>query len=467
MLSRIRSRVKTLLQQQFTQNLPRTMADKALLGLIGELSAHKGIAENIYGEAEVFLIKGALFMSGVRIEESAYEGVGSIWKEDGGQHHYNPNAKERKKRLAPHSLNLPHGLFMPIYLDPTSCFVLRREKGRLFLYLEDLRLFAVEYEKRPRYYDQKTSTGVRMGAIGPHRLQRQVLFEYSAFCRYFSDKTQCLYCGIVGEKLGHNTHYKKYFAVSPGEIAEVARAAYQEQDVRELQITGGVMPEQCEFDYILEVGHAIKEALDCSIIEGSQAVMVPPQQLKQIDALKAAGWQGVSFNLEIWDERLWPGIVPGKAATLSRERWIESLCYAVEVFGKGNVSSVLVAGLEPKRTHWQGVEWLAQHGIYGVPIPWKPSPGSPLEGHQTPTTAWHLEVTARDLDIWEAHEFSPYRHSSGGLHYADMARMREHARALKKRDASYDMYADPRYVIGAQGKLPDTTKSTPSEYVTK
>ena len=99
------------------------------------------------------------------------------------------------------------------------------------------------------------------------------------------------------------------------------------------------------------------------------------------------GGEGVAFNLEVWDPALWPGIVPGKAAGLSQDKWLEALEYAVGIFGKGNVTSVLIAGMEPKKSHWAGVEWLAQRGIYGVPIPWSPTPGSPLEGHQTPTAA--------------------------------------------------------------------------------
>jgi len=79
----------------------------------------------------------------------------------------------------------------------------------MYLYLEDLRLFPVELEKRPGYYDRTTSTGVPMAQIGPHRLQRQLLIEYNAYCRYFSDNTQCLFCGIIAEKPLHHGHYKR------------------------------------------------------------------------------------------------------------------------------------------------------------------------------------------------------------------------------------------------------------------
>lgn len=430
-------------------------SDSALLSLLGKIVSQPGLAERAYGEGEVFLIKGGPFLSGVKLDESAHDGVGTEWKEDQGQHHYNPSAGLRRPRLVPYAAHFPHGFYSPLFLNPTSPFILKREGGTLYLYLDELRLLPLELEKRPAYYSRTTSTGVPMGHIGPHRLKRQVLFEYNAYCKFFSDNTQCLFCGIISEKPLHHSHYQAHFVASPLEVAEVAEAAYEEGNCTELQITGGVLPGRAEVPYMLEVGRAIKDRLGVDSIPGSQAVLVPPSNLEEIDALREAGWEGVAFNLEVWDSKLWPGMAPGKAATISQDSWLEALEYSVGIFGKGQVNSVLVAGLEPKRSHWEGVEWLAQRGIYGVPIPWNPTPGSPLEGHQTPTAAWHLEVVAKDLDIWEQHDLDPHRHSSGGLHYADLATMRQHWRESQKL-SNGSPGNDLRYSLAFEGKLPDS-----------
>jgi hypothetical protein len=110
---------------------------------------------------------------------------------------------------------------------------------------------------------------------------------------------------------------------------------------------------------------------------------------------------------------------------------------------------VLVAGLEPKRSYLEGIAWLAERGIHGVPIPFAPAPGSALEGHQTPTAAWHLDLLARTLDLWERHGLDADRHSSGGLPYADLARMRSAVRADPR--AGPD---DPRRKLAVEGVLP-------------
>ncbi len=451
----VRRRIEGVVQRKFSAAIPDYSGDRLLVALLGRILSRPSLAQRAYGEGEVFLVKGALFLSGVRLDASAYQGVGTQWKEDLGQRHYDPDAGVQKDRLAPHALHLPHGFYIPLYLDRASPLLLRREDGVLYLYLEELRLFPVELEKRPAYYLKSTTTGVPMRNVGPHRLQRQVLIEYNAYCQFFAEKTACLFCGVTAERPLLPSRYKHYFATSPAEVAEVVEAAYGEGVATEMQVTGGVLPCRAEVPHILEVGRAIKERLGVDIIPGSQAVLVPPVQLQQIEELKEAGWEGVAFNLEVWDERLWPGIVPGKAALMPRERWLGALEYAVQVFGRGNVASVLVAGIEPKSSFLAGVEWMAQRGIHGVPIPWAPTPGSALEGHQTPTAAWHLEVAVKALDLWEKYGLKAHRHSSGGLHYADLALMREHLKEEGGERRGQGGVRDLRYLLAVEGRLPE------------
>lgn len=453
--SGMRQLIKRPIQKKFKSAIPLHSGDSALLSLLGKVISRPGLAEKAFGEGEVFLIKGGMFLSGVKVDPSADEGIGAEWKEDSGQHHYNPSAGLRRPRLSPYAIHMPHGLYSPIYLNPTSPFVLRRDKGDLFLSLEELRLFPVQFERRPNYYSQATSTGVPMHHIGPHRLKRQVLFEYNAYCRYFTDNTQCLFCGIMSERPAHHGHYQSQFVASPTEISEVAVAAYKQDACTELQLTGGVLADRAEVHYFMDVGRAVKEGMGVDTIPGSQAVLVPPQDFRQIEELKESGWQGVAFNLEVWNKGMWPGIVPGKAATITREKWLEAMEFAVGVFGKGQVTSVLVAGLEPKESHLEGLEWMAERGIYGVPIPWSPTPGSSLDGHQTPTAAWHLEVTVKALDIWEKYGLDPDRHSSGGLHYSDLATIRRHWRESQAEEATKSSKHDLRYTLAVEGKLPD------------
>ncbi|MGE5047761.1 MAG: radical SAM protein [Deltaproteobacteria bacterium] len=441
------------IESRFKAAVAKAGGDAALMAALGKVISRPGVAEHLWGEGEMFLVKAALFMAGVRVDPSASEGVGTVWKEDLGQRHYDPDARRPRGPAVPHGIKMPHGYFMPLTIRPDAPFLLRRDGGQLYLYLDELRLFPVELERRPAFYARDTSTGVPMRHVGVHRLERQVLCEFNAYCKFFSERTACLFCGIVSERPLLSRRYGGHFAASPEEIAEVVEAAYAE-GISEMQLTGGVLPGQVEVGYFLEVGRAMQRRLGVKVVAGSQAVLAPPPRLEDLDALHDAGWEGVAMNLEVFDPRLWPGIVPGKAALMSQERWLESLVHAAAVFGKGNVASVLVAGLEPMRSHLAGVEWLAERGIHGVPIPFTPAPASALEGFQSPTAAWHIEATAKVLDIWERHGLEADRHSSAGLHYADLARMRAHLRAEKAARPDRDFARDLRHQLAIEGKLP-------------
>ncbi len=447
-------RVQRRIEARLKAAVAKVGGDAALTSALGKILSRPELAERAYGEGEVFLVKAGLFMAGVRLDRSAYDGVGTIWKEDLGQRHYDPDARAPREAAVPHGIRMPHGFSMPLTIRSDAPFVLRRDRGRLYLYAGDLRLFPVEYERRPAWYARDTGGGVPMRHVGVHRLERQVLCEYNASCAFFAEHTACLFCGIVSERPLLGPRHAGRFAASPDEVAEVVEAASAE-GATEMQLTGGVLPGRAEVAYFLDVGRALQRRLGLGVVPGSQAVLAPPPRLEDLEALRDAGWEGVAMNLEVFDARLWPGIVPGKAALMPRARWLEALEHAARVFGKGRVASVLVAGLEPMRSHVEGVEWLAERGVHGVPIPFTPAPGSALEGFQTPTAAWHLAATAKVLDAWERHGLPADRHSSAGLHYADLARMRAHLRADRAARPDRDWTRDLRHALAVEGRLPE------------
>ena len=60
--------------------------------------------------------------------------------------------------------------------------------------------------------------------------------------------------------------------------------------------------------------------------------------------------------MESWNKGMWPGFVSDKNATMPRVKWLEALEFSVGVFGKGQATTILIAGLEPKESDWEGVE---------------------------------------------------------------------------------------------------------------
>ena len=85
---------------------------------------------------------------------------------------------------------------------------------------------------------------------------------------------------------------------------------------------------------------------------------------------------------------------------------MKALEYEVEVFGKGRVRSNIVAGLEPKDSTLEGIEYLASKGVVAVATSWNPNPGSALEGHRSPEPAWHFDLYEKIAAIHRKYGFT-------------------------------------------------------------
>jgi hypothetical protein len=113
-------RVQKRIEGRFKEALGPLNADAALMSVLGKVLSRPELASRVYGEGEIFLVKSALFMSGVRLDESAYEGVGTTWKEDLGQRHYDPDARRSRDRAVPHALLMPHQFCIPLSIQESS-----------------------------------------------------------------------------------------------------------------------------------------------------------------------------------------------------------------------------------------------------------------------------------------------------------------------------------------------------------
>ena len=75
--SGMRPLIKRPIERMFKSSIPLHSGDSLLLSLLGKNISRPGLAANAFGEGEVFLVKRWLFMSGVHVDTSAGEGIGT------------------------------------------------------------------------------------------------------------------------------------------------------------------------------------------------------------------------------------------------------------------------------------------------------------------------------------------------------------------------------------------------------
>jgi hypothetical protein len=353
------------------------------------------LKEQLYRELE---IKNAASVEGIAVDPRIFKDLdlGGRYQE---QVHtlFEMDHEHHGEVSFPVGFSSPNGLKVPFSWDSRSPYSIALEDGRYFLNDRGSRLFPVEFFERPAYYRLKTSDGTRMATVAPYTREGAIIVAYSNECALKVKGEDCLFCNANATK---DTYAEKegVFWKNPKQIGETVAAAYRE-GARHVTLTGGFIPERREVDYYLDVAEAIQEATGLEDFNGT-AVIGAPRDLKVIDRYKEAGFRTIAINIECFNKNYFKTICPGKVSHCGPwEHWIEAIEYAASVFGHGRVRTGIVAGIEPKQSTLEGVEFFASKGVITLTGAWCANPGSALEGHRTPEPAWHLDMAKKAATI--------------------------------------------------------------------
>lgn len=293
----------------------------------------------------------------------------------------------------PCAFTTPGGININFHWDRRSPYSIQYEGGVYFLEKSGEKLFDIEFTHRPEYYNEKTSDGVEMSRVAVNYGGGTLFVVYSNECSLKDKGHDCLFCNINATKDTYASAQHLEWK-TPSQIGETAAKAFKE-GFKHITISGGFIPERREVDYYIDVADAIKEHTGLEDFNGT-GVIGAPKDLEVIEKYKEAGYRTIAMNKEIWDKNIFKTICPGKVDQCGdHDHWIKAFKKAVEVFGFGRVRSTFVAGIEPKETLLEGLEYLASIGVAVQPSIWIPNIGSALEGHRSPEPEWHFDVAKK------------------------------------------------------------------------
>ena len=133
---------------------------------------------------------------------------------------------------------------------------------------------------------------------------------------------------------------------------------------------------------------AVKSAVDLPL----QGQCEPPDDDRWFDRMKAAGIDSLGMHLEAVTPAVRARIMPGKA-TVPIERYLDAFAAAVEVFGRAQVSTYLLAGLgDTPAAILDMCGKLVALGVYPFVVPFVPISGTPLESHPAPSPAFMRDL---------------------------------------------------------------------------
>jgi len=244
----------------------------------------------------------------------------------------------------------------------------------------------ISFPARPRFYGLQTLDGVPYSQIATLHGRDVLATTVLQTCiRYESRKQTCQFCAIGQSLAAGRTIARK----TPEQLGEVARAAVLLDGVKHMVMTTGTPNATDRGAQILcESAFGVKSAVDLPI----QAQCEPPDTNAWFQRMRDSGVDALGMHLEVLTPSVRARIMPGKAK-VGVARYFEAFAAAVEVFGRGQVSTYILAGLgDPAEVILEACGRLVAIGVYPFVVPFTPISGTPLEGQASPTPTFMESV---------------------------------------------------------------------------
>lgn len=181
----------------------------------------------------------------------------------------------------------------------------------------------------------------------------------STTCCYDKKDIKCKFCSLVdknGKPLDIDTlceGIKKILEKEPWHTLNFSGGTYRDPDTM--------------VKYWCDLAKKIRTFSDCPIA----VEFAPPKDLGLLTELKESGVSAAIMNIEIVDPELRRKICPGKSG-ISIGHYHKALKKGVEVFGYGQVSSVMIGGLQPWDDILSECEYLCSIGVFPTIMPFRP-----------------------------------------------------------------------------------------------
>lgn len=259
------------------------------------------------------------------------------------------------------------GVGAALPLNPRSPYSVRG--GKLLLDGADTGL-GVEAIHRPRFYDLVTADGVPYEKIARLHSSNVLATTVVQTCMRYEESQRCRFCAIEESLRAGSTVAVKV----PAQLAEVARAAWELDGIRQMVMTTGTSTGRDRgATHLARCVRAVRAVLPELPI---QVQIEPPADLAAIADLYDAGARSIGVHVESLDDDVRRRWMPGKS-TVPLAHYRAAWAEAVRVFGWNEVSTYLLVGLgEDPDELIEGARDLIDMGVYPFVVPFRPLAGT-------------------------------------------------------------------------------------------
>ena len=284
----------------------------------------------------------------------------------------------------------------------------------------------IDFEPLHGWMQTETSDGFPMAQVGVSTHGDMMVINVAPGCEYFIGKVdgkamRCTFCsyGAPDKRTAHLGQVIGQVSIPDltlQRMCDAITAVTAETEIRHIYLVGGSLtdPRQ-EGERFLQLAQVVKDNNPQSIPVTLGSGALPDDVLQQFHDEDLA--QAVCFNLEVWSKELFSQVCPGKNHYVGYDRWIESLEFAVRLWGRGHVYSAMVAGieLEPEyEMEWQeaaklvvqGAEDLCARGIIPIYSLYYPVGGKDRSDYQSRLRNYFEHLACDYKEIRQRHNLA-------------------------------------------------------------
>lgn len=269
----------------------------------------------------------------------------------------------------------------------------------------------VTFPRRPHFLDQTTPSGIQCGRVANLYGGSSLAFFTPATCYYFHDGHECKFCSLQPNRDAQENNFVP--TISPRLAAEVLQVALDtDTDIlKQIMLVGGNL---ANYDRGFQRHLAIAAELDQqqSSLPTEQRLQthiatMPPHNFGLFDDLEHLNVR-VTMNIEVFDERRFEEVCPGKTRLYGRQRLMQALEYAATRICEKRIHSILIAGLESVSSTIAGMKYLASIGVTPIINVFHNDWGSHYERHPRPPYEDLLEIAIALQEVYQQYNLTPY-----------------------------------------------------------
>ena len=298
-------------------------------------------------------------------------------------------------------------VMVPIYNDASALSPYRLDAsgdGVALLGPDQDALPSVTTTDEPAFYGLSTAEGIPYRSIALLHSRDVLATTLLQTCIRFRDRSQSCQFYAIEQSLEDGATVHKTLSK-----LLVAEAAVLDGIKQLVMTTGTPNSDDRGARLMAETAMAVKARVDLPI----QGQCEPPDDPIWYERMKQAGIDSLGMHLEVVEPEVRRRVLPGKSE-LSLERYYDAFADAVAVFGRGEVSTYLLAGLGDSREALLDCSRrLIDLGVYPFVVPFVPISGTPLENHPAPDTSFMVDVYQGVAELLRLGDLRSDRMSAG------------------------------------------------------